>query len=354
MTDTFEIKKFRDIPLTDPFFNSLKKDYSEFPVWYNKKALQNTVAYVQYTDTVLTGFMYLKLEDGPINDIKPPLASKKRLKIGTLKVEAHGTRLGERLLKKAFDNAIYHQVDEIYLTIFPHHQPLIKMLQEFGFVDKGNTKTTKNGTEIVLIKNLTPQSLTGNLRWDYPIIDTRNVDYYLLAVKPQWHSKLFPDSLLRTENYDLLSDISYTNSVCKNYICSMDDVNKLKPKDLLITYRTNDYQGSAEYRSVATSVCTVEEIRAKNSFRDINEYIQYNKQYSVFNDEELASWWSRRNLYIIKMLYSAAFTKRVIRKTLAEKIGLDRNERWGFLKLSREQFLKIIEFGGIDVRFVVR
>jgi hypothetical protein len=48
-------------------------------------------------------------------NISPILPTKKRLKIGSFKVEATGFRLGERFIKITFDNAIAQNVDEIYL-----------------------------------------------------------------------------------------------------------------------------------------------------------------------------------------------------------------------------------------------
>lgn len=350
MANTLEVKAFRDIPLNDSFFNSLKQDYREFPNWFRGKASEP--AYVQYTDNKLTGFMYLKLEDGEVADVTPPLPACKRIKIGTLKVVAHGTRLGERLIKKAFDHAIVEQAEEIYMTVFPHHKPLIAMLEEFGFRSDG-IKETENGVETVFVKTFERSRLFGDMRKDYPLIDTRQVNFYLLAIKPQWHSQLFPDSILRTESYDLMSDISHTNSISKTYICSMEGVEDLRPKDLLVIYRMSDQQGPAEYRSVATSICVVEEMRPKDAFSDINEYLAYTEPFSVFSDSELRRWWNRGQLFVIKMLYNAAFTQRVIRRTLAEDIGLDRDARWGFLPLSREQFLDIMNRGGVDGRLIV-
>ena len=294
MPNTFEIKQFKDIPSNDSFFDSLKNDYQEFPEWYKRKALEPI--YVQYTDDKLTGFMYLKLEDGEVSDVIPPLPKLRRIKIGTLKVEAHGTRLGERLIKKAFDRAIVEKAEEIYLTIFPQHKRLIEMLEEFGFRSVDNIKETKNGREIVLVKSFNHKSLTGDLRKDYPIINAKNTNFYLLAIKPQWHSQLFPDSILKTENYDLLSDISHTNSISKNYICSMKGVENLRPRNIVVIYRTTDNLGPAEYRSVATSICVVEEVRNKSDFKNMNEYLEYTKPYSVFNEKELKDWWNKGNI----------------------------------------------------------
>ncbi|HJX13685.1 MAG TPA: GNAT family N-acetyltransferase [Dehalococcoidales bacterium] len=352
MANTIEKKLFRDVPLNDHFFDSLKKDYKEFPDWYRSKAAEP--AYVQYTDDKLTGFMYLKIEEGEVADVTPPLVSAKRIKIGTLKVEAHGTRLGERLIKKAFDHAVVSQAQEIYLTIFPHHKPLIAMLEEFGFREENSIKETENGKEAVFVKSLDHSKITGDIRKDYPLIETGQSNFYLLAIRPQYHSQLFPDSLLNTESYDLLSDISHTNSISKNYISAITDIERLRPKDILVIYRMKDDRGPAEYRSVATSICVVEELRSKKTFKNDNEFLTYAKPYSVFSETELRRWWTRPELFVIKMLYNAALTKRVIRKTLADDIGLDREAYWGFLPLSREQFLSIVNRGGVDGRLIIR
>lgn len=351
MADTLEVKVFRDIPLNDPFFNSLKQDYKEFPNWFRRKASEP--AYVQYTNAKLTGFEYLKLEEGEVTDVTPLLPACKRIKIGTLKVEAHGTKLGERLIKKAIDRAIVEQAEEIYMTVFPHHKPLIAMLEEFGFRSVG-IKETANGTETVLVKDFDHSKLSGDIRKDYPLMDTRQASFYLLAIDPQWHSQLFPDSLLRTESYDLLSDISHTNSISKTYICLMEGVEAIRAKDLLVIYRMTDRLGQAEYRSVATSICVVEEMRSKNTFNNFNEYLAYTEPFSVFDDTELRQWWNRGNLFVIKMLYNAAFTQRVIRRTLAEDVGINRDAYWGFLPLSQKQCLEIMNLGGVDGRLIVR
>lgn len=350
MSNTLEIKTFRDVPLDDSFFDSLKQDYIEFPIWFKSKLSET--AYVQYSDGRLTGFMYLKLEEGEVTDVMPVLPSNRRIKIGTLKVDAHGTKLGERLIKKAIDFAIVKRAQEIYVTIFPRHKPLIALLEEFGFHTKGE-KRTKNGTESVLTKSLEQANVTGDLRKDYPLIDIRKKKCYLLAIKPEWHTKLFPDSIFHTENYDLVADVSHTNSISKTYICSMSDVMMLTVGDALLIYRTGDGQGPAEYRAAVSSVCVVEEIRPKDSFSTMNDYIAYSKPFSVFSETELKKWWSRESLFVIKMLYSAAFTKRIIRKTLIEDVGLDRGAYWGFFSLHREQFLNILNRGGIDGRLVI-
>jgi hypothetical protein len=69
-----------------------------------------------------------------------------------------GIELGERFLKIIFDNALRQGVEEVYVTIFPHsadQERLIRLLQELGFSQHG-TKTGQYGTELVLVRNMTP------------------------------------------------------------------------------------------------------------------------------------------------------------------------------------------------------
>src|SRR3712207_7909254 len=72
-----------------------------------------------------------------------------RLKVGTFKIDAHNTKLGERFVKKIMDAALYMKADEIYVTIFAKHHGLIKILQRYGFNEEG-----KKGEELVLVKNM--------------------------------------------------------------------------------------------------------------------------------------------------------------------------------------------------------
>ena len=108
------------VPMSDGFFDTLRADYPGFDDWLRRKAKES--AYVaRREDGGLDGFLYLKWEDGAVADVQPALRPARRLKVGTLKVNPHGTRLGERLLKKVFDHATEHDVDEVYVTVFPKH-----------------------------------------------------------------------------------------------------------------------------------------------------------------------------------------------------------------------------------------
>ena len=79
----------------------------------------------------------------------------------------------------------------------------------------------------------------------------------------------FSDSILKNEQkYDLIQDVSETNSIYKIYLCWMKGTRYLKTGDKLVIYRTSDFQGPAKYRSVCTSVCTVSEVKTFKDFEN--------------------------------------------------------------------------------------
>lgn len=57
--------------------------------------------------------------------------------------------------------------------------------------------------------------------------------------------------------------------------------------DILLIYRTTDGLGPARFRSVATSVCIVEEIKRPSDFKTEAEFLKYTNAYSIFNEQDL-------------------------------------------------------------------
>lgn len=99
MDGIIETKKFKEINLNDPFFVTLKEDYPGFEQWFMKKGSETAQVFYNESD-MLEAFLYMKTETGPINDVHPVLGEGSWLKVGTMKVNPHGTRLGERFIKK--------------------------------------------------------------------------------------------------------------------------------------------------------------------------------------------------------------------------------------------------------------
>lgn len=144
--------KFHQINLNDTFFQSLKEDYQDFEKWFFKKS--NNEAYITSRDKTLLSFLYLKIEEKDENykDIFPLFRPKRRLKVGTLKVNNNGFKLGEYFMNIAFETALAHKADQIYITLFNKREEqfyLIKLLDQLGFSFWG-----KKNDELVYIRDL--------------------------------------------------------------------------------------------------------------------------------------------------------------------------------------------------------
>ncbi len=352
MPGSLRLTTFKDVDLADGFFDSLKAQYAEFPKWFAKKAKADEPVYVVDDEAsgALRGFVYLKREDGEIDDVTPPLPAAPRLKVGTLKVVAKGTKLGERIIKRIFDRAFEEGVDEIYVTVFDTHQKLIDLFKRYGFEQKG-VKETPNGTELVLVRSLT--SLTGDLIKDYPYVHAKGRNIYLLAIKPPWHTDLFADSILKTEDPEIVKDVSHSNTIHKVYVAGLS-LTRMKRGDIVVMYRTTDINGRAKHRSVATSICVVEEAFSRKDFANAKAFADYAEPHSVFSREDLELKYNTANqLYAVKMTYNIALPRRIIRQRLMDVVGISEHPRWDLRPLTRKQFNKIIELGLVNEALVV-
>lgn len=343
---------FSDININDNFFATLKADYQEFPEWFAKKALSGEKAYVLYNPMEsIEGFMYLKVESGAVLDTTPNLPNGLHLKIGTFKFDAAGTRRGERFVKKVFDHAIKSNVDDVYVTIFDKHAHLITLMQRYGFQIIGS-KLTPNGTENVLLRNM--RSSNNDILSDYPKFNIRGNNKYLMAIYPDYHTRMLPDSILSNESHDIIQDVSHTNSIHKIYLCAMELTSAFKLGDIIVTYRTSDGTGPARYRSVITSVCVVEEYRNIGEFPTLESFLAYSGSYSVFSIEELTKFYrSKRYPHILRFTYNTAMTKRVIRNRLINEVGLSESAYWGAMKLTDDQFNHMLDLGEVDASFII-
>jgi predicted nucleic acid-binding protein len=348
---------FGEIDLKDSFFDSFREDYTGFDDWYNRKS--DETSYVCYQDNQLSAFLFLKVEDENENysDISPVFSKGKRLKIGTFKVTGNGYKIGERFLKIIFDNAFKQKVDEIYVTIFdkrPEQKRLISLLENWGFLLHG-IKTTENGTENVYVKEFSRDKIIVNLenpKLTFPYL-SRESDIYIVPIYPEYHTELFPDSILKTESpKDFVENEPHRNALSKVYI-SRSIERSLKSGDLIVFYRTGTIK-NAIHTGVATTVGVVESVIA--DIPDEATFIALCRKRSVFSDEELRKHWNYnpyhkpayliQRPFIVNFLYSYSFPKRPNLKWLNENgiIPDIKDMPRGFRKISRENFNKIIKY----------
>lgn len=309
--------KFGQIDVNDEFFNSLRNNYGgiKFNEWYVRKSDEK--AYVHYNAfNELSGFLYIKIEekDEQYTDIEPKFEPKKRLKIGTFKVVSTGYRLGERFLQIIFDNAINRDVDEIYVTMYDNTDELQKLKETFtnwGFEEYG----LKNGKELVLVKKMKEYNRIKTIKQNFP-----NIDYCVkklfLPIEPQYHTRLFPDSMLFTERkLEFENYLGFRYALEKCYI-SFSYKKNFNKGDIVLIYRKGLVNEQKSYKSVISSVCIIEEV-----YRDIkskDEMIKICKNRSVFNINELNRIWEsgKDKIQILKLIYIASFEKKIILKRL--------------------------------------
>ncbi len=346
------LQRFENIDINDPFFDPLKADYQEFSDWFSGK--RDKEAWVLREGQHIQAFLYLKLETGPLADIEPPRPAARRFKAGTMKVDAHGTRLGERFLKLMFDHALEQRVEEIYVTVFPKHQGLVKLLNRWGF-DKCGVKSSANGSEDVYVRVMHPTR--RGIYKDYPFMMVTAGAKRLLSIKPEFHTRLFPDSKLQTESDQIIRNVAHTNSIFKVYISWSDTVRSWARGDVVVIYRMKDESRApaAWYSSVATSICIIDKIKFGTEWENEQEFINSCSAYSVFTEEELRGFWrkNRNQLTAVRMTYNLALPKRPNRKALIEQAGIDAKERWTALSLTDSQFREILRLGQADERLVV-
>ncbi|GAH01400.1 unnamed protein product, partial [marine sediment metagenome] len=233
---------FGNINLQDEFFDSFKEDYVEYEKWFNKKA--DETAYICKSDKKVVSLLYLKIEteSEPYLDITPMFTPKRRLKISTFKVRLNGFKLGERLLKIVFDNALHLSADEIYVTIFPKQIEqirLINLLKDFGFHYHG-IKESSSGKEEVYVRDFSRKAFVTSPKITYPFM-SKKVRKFLVPIYPEYHTNLLPNSILRTESpFDFVENEPFRNAISKVYV-SRSLNRDLKIGDIIIFYRTGGY-----------------------------------------------------------------------------------------------------------------
>lgn len=348
-TDFISEVPFSSLNLSDPFFDSLRADYKGFNYWFSKKADQGKKAIVSFDKGKnVHAFLYLKPEVAEEVDhtIDPLLPQVSKLKVGTFKIEAHHSALGQRFMTIILRQMIISHAALTYVTMFDNKYPnLANLFKKFGF----NYWGKKDG-ETVYCKDLANKN---DIYFDFPRISAVTSRKYLFGIYPKFHTKLFPDSRLCSERNYKRVDITSSNSIEKIYICNLKGVPFLKKGDLLVIYRTTDRPGEAKYRSVVTSVCTFVEMKNIHSFVNFADFKKYIKGDSVFTEAELKDYFeTQRYTYVVKMLYNFPLNKRITQGNLTSKAGINA-DYWGFWPINDNQFKKILELGKANESFII-
>jgi len=343
---------FGNLDISDRFFASFREDYPSYEQWFNRKA--DETVYVCLSEGRPIALLYLKVEDKNEDyaDIDPPLPPRKRLKIGSFKVTLNGFRLGERFLKIVFDNVLRLRVDEVYLTIFDkriEQQRLINLLEEYGFYRHG-IKKGDGGNELVYVRSCERLANRSTPKLTYPFFSTAG-RVFIVPIYPQYHTELFPDSILRTESpMYFVENEPHRNAISKVYVSRSIERN-ICAGDVLVFYRTGGY-----YRSVVTTIGVAESVT--DGIRTEEDFIRLCRKRSVFTGKQLANQWrySRTNRpFLVSFLYVYSFPKRInLQKLIEMKVIASVNDApRGFTPISVKNLKDILRECQVDESIVV-
>ncbi len=333
-----KLDKFGNLDLKDTFFNTLLQDYPGFESWFNKNA--NDDVYITKIKDRLVGLLAFKIEDETedYGEIVPTFDKKKRLKIRTLKVEATGLRLGERLIQVALINARRLNVDEVYVTLFEkvgQTTPLIDLLVKWGFVKYG-VKNSHGKSELVFTKDIKNYDTTKNPRENYPLIKP-NPKKFILPIEKEYHTNLFPESQLNNEK-QTYSNTANRFAIQKVYISGAYKISDVKPGDIILIYRKGN-EGNKKHTSVLTTLTIVHEIKKVSN---LDQYLRECENRTVFSTEELIKFHPKYQT-IIKLLEIKPLNKKIILDFLYKKGIIEEGSGPRPLhRLTDEQFSYII------------
>ncbi len=264
----FKIDKGWNIDLSDTIFDSLKQEYADFSDWWERSVcgtLRDVYVYYSENDSnrsKIKAILIMKEEKKEIIDSDPPIILENVLKICLFKVDVstRGMKLGERLLKMAFEQAAIKNVSKLYLTHYTasHEDKLIELIQTYGFYFLSKKKNGEDVyyKEIRPDKNITiasrEEAININTQYFPSFYNGEQVSKYIIPIQPQFFDRLFPDFKRPTQktsiqlqlDLDINATSHYTSegfSIQKAYICNTP-VHTMQNGDIVLFYRTEDYK----------------------------------------------------------------------------------------------------------------
>lgn len=351
MSGKFKWKKFSDVNINDPFFDSLKADYPEFPGWFIKKQIDKEPALVYEDENGIGAFIYLKKEMQDIKLADKILIPKERIKIGTLKLSERirSQRLGEGAIGVALWYWRWSKRDEVYLTVFDKHSELIKLLDRFGFEYVGKNPRG----ESVFVKNKNHLDFSDSYKC-FPFINGKFDTAGIIPIEDEYHDQLFPYSELARNNVDI-DEITAGNGITKIFIATPFSNMVFKENMPVFLYRKYNGKDSKTYKSVITSFSTITKIHIvkDNGVKKISfdDFIELSGNKTVYSEEYLKYLYDQKqNIVALELVYNGYFGKghNVTHHKLKEN-GLFENHPYK-ITYTKEEFKKILEMGDINVQ----
>ena len=216
------------------------------------------------------------------------------------------------------------------------------MLEEYGFKFHGE-KTSSSGIEKVYVRNFEKNANKEKPKETFPWL-SKEADVYIIPIRPEYHTKLLPDSILRTESpIDFIDNEPYRNAISKVYV-SHSQIRNLKSGDIIVFYRSGGI-----YKGVATTIGIVE--KTIINIKNVDELVQACGKRTVLSQEELKEYWEKYpgiKPFVINFLYAFSFVKRItLKQMLDSKILPSMDYVKTITKIERASFINLINLAHI-------
>jgi len=231
------------------FFDSLRLGYDGFNEWFNRCSREGRYAWVCKDNDNIHAIAIYKHEKNPVVTVDDRALRGSVLKLCTFKVLKKGFKIGELLLKQAFNYASDNSIEYIYCTVAPgEHEMLEDLLLEFGFYEFGIDEKGRDKVFVKSFPKMPPDTNESPLEYAikyYPAIKIDSNSVYVIPIKPQFHEILFPELAIQT---DLFSEVSNSagNAIKQAYLCKTP-TKTVKPGDIVFFYRTTDEKSITTY-----------------------------------------------------------------------------------------------------------
>lgn len=235
-----------EIDKTQPFFDSLRKSYDGFDLWFQKCAEEKRKCWCieDESENVAAICIYKREQDALLVD-NGEVTRGQILKLCTFKVDAkaRGKKLGERLLYIAFDYCVKNNLDWVYLHTFGEEQrTLVGLCLDYGFYCLGKYKHDDVYIKPMKLMDDDCGSLDSLIRY-YPYFkDNESVQKFIIPIQPKYHEDLFPDfssmkGSLFEKDQSLYS--CQGNTIKKAYLCH-SQIRTIQKDDIVLFYRSKD------------------------------------------------------------------------------------------------------------------
>lgn len=227
----------------DPIFDTFREDYGvAFDSWLRKCQTQQRRTWRVDVGGYIAAFVIVNEETSPAEQ-----RGGKTLKVCSFKVGTafRGFRFGELLLKAVFAFAETNRYSAAFVTVFPKHEELIALFEDFGFSTTG--ERTPIG-ELVLVKRFAAAStgdtnlppLDFHIRFGPRALRSPSDPAFLIPIRPQYSDVLFPENAVHRSLFP--GHFPFGNGLRKAYL-SHSGIRALPVGSTLYFYRSQLERG---------------------------------------------------------------------------------------------------------------